>query len=259
LSSYNSHPLPEGIVFNNGGDVYLNSYNSHPLPEGIVFNNGGDVYLNSYNSHPLPEGIVFNNGGDVYLNSYNSHPLPKDIVFNNGCDVYLSSYNSHPLPKDIVFNNGCDVYLSSYNSHPLPEGTTFNNGGDVYLGSEIKKIRTPYLKRFNVKVENGKVILYKKVSFDFKTQENTKNETLWLPGTTVEHPDWKPFKDECGAGKFHACSKPLWCDTFRNGRGDKYVSIEVDVSDLYEWTDSPTYPKKIGFRKGKVLSEVERY
>jgi hypothetical protein len=50
------------------------------------------------------------------------------------------------------------------------------------------------------------VTLYKKVSKDFKTQENTKNETLWIIGSTLEHPAWNPNNGECGEGKFHACS-----------------------------------------------------
>ena len=72
------------------------------------------------------------------------------------------------------------------------------------------------------------------------------------------HPNWNPFKEECGEGKFHACAKPFWCDSFRNKKGDKYISIKINIKDLYEWTENPNYPQKIGFRKGKVIEEVNR-
>ena len=200
--------------------------------------------------------LQFSNGGSVDLSSYNL-PLPKGIQFSNGGSVNLSSYNS-PLPEGIQFSNGGDVWLDSYNS-PLPKGIQFSNGGYVDLSSERKEIRTSYIKRFNLEKTDGGVIIYKKVSFDYKTQEETPNETLWTIGSVVEHPSWDPSQEECGAGKFHACAKPLWCDVFRNNKADKYIAIEVAEEDLYEWTVNPSYPQKIGFRKGKVLKEVDRF
>ena len=128
----------------------------------------------------------------------------------------------------------------------------------MYLGSERKEIRTSYIKRFNLEKTDGGVIIYKRVSFDYKTQEGTSNETLWTIGSTVEHPSWNPSREECGAGKFHACAKPFWCDIFRKNKTDKYIAIEVAEEDLYEWTNNPSCPQKIGFRKGKVLNETNR-
>jgi hypothetical protein len=103
------------------------------------------------------------------------------------------------------------------------------------------------------------VVLYKRVSSDFKTQENKKNETLWQIGSTVEHPAWNPSEAECGEGKFHACSRPYFCDEFRSTKGDRYVAIEIAAEDLYEWTKFPDYPHKIGFRKGTVMYECDRF
>jgi len=105
--------------------------------------------------------------------------------------------------------------------------------------------------------KKSKVILYKKVSKDWKTQENTQNETVWIIDKTLEHPKWEPKKEECGPGKFHACSKPYFCDEFRNERGDRYIAIEVNIKDTFAW-DNPEYPHKIAFRKGKVLYEVNK-
>ena len=240
--------LPENIQFNNGGDVYLRSLTS--LPENIQFNNGGDVNLSSLTS--LPENIQFNNGGYVNLSSLTS--LPENIQFNNGGDVYLRSLTS--LPENIQFNNGGDVDLSSLTS--LPENIQFNNGGDVYLRSKKINVKKSYIERFNLQVNNNNVFLFKRISENYKTQENTLNETLWLPGTIVEHKDWMPEKSECGEGKFHACAKPYWCDCFRNKKRDRYISILVNINDLFEWKRNPSYPQKIGFRKALEIKEVDR-
>ena len=105
--------------------------------------------------------------------------------------------------------------------------------------------------------KTSKVILFKRVSKDFLTREGTPNETKWAIGSTVTHPAWNPDKEECGAGKYHACSRPYFCDEFRNNIGDKYIAIEIKLKDLYEWKN-PTYPYKIGFREGKVLYEVDQ-
>jgi hypothetical protein len=71
-------------------------------------------------------------------------------------------------------------------------------------------------------------------------------------------PKWDPTSQECGEGKFHACSRTFFCDEFRSERGDRYVAIEVAVADLHAWKN-PTYPHKIAFRTGRVLHECDRY
>jgi len=101
--------------------------------------------------------------------------------------------------------------------------------------------------------------LYKRVSSDFKTQEGTRNETLWSVGSKVTHPKWKPEASECGEGKFHACSRPYFCDEFRTTRGDRYVAVQVALADTHEWTGHCDYPHKIAFREGIVLYECDRF
>ena len=240
--------LPEGTQFNNGGSVDLHSLTT--LPEGTQFNNGGGVYLHSLTT--LPEGTQFNNGGGVYLHSLTI--LPEGTQFNNGGSVDLSSLTT--LPEGTQFNNGDGVYLSSLTT--LPEGTQFNNGGSVYLRNETKYIKKSFFTRFKIPIGES-AIVFKRVSGDWETQEKTKNETLWIPGTTVTHKNWNPSKQECGDGKFHACARPGWCDVFRSGKGDRYIAIRVKVEDFYEWTEStPDYPSKIAFREGYVVGECDR-
>ena len=115
-----------------------------------------------------------------------------------------------------------------------------------------------YLDREGVPVKGKSVIIYKKVSADFKAQEGTENETNWIIGTTLTHPSWEPEKEECGKNKFHAVSRPYFADEFRSNKGDRYIAIRIKVADLYEWPN-PQYLHKIAFRKGKVLYEVDKF
>ena len=103
------------------------------------------------------------------------------------------------------------------------------------------------------------VILYKRVSKDLQTQEGTSNETVWPIGKVVEHKDWRPKDNECGSGKFHACSRPYFCDEFRSEKqDDRYIAVQVALADTYVWP-KPQYPHKISFRRGKVLFECDRF
>lgn len=158
--------------------------------------------------------------------------------------------------KGIIITRGGYVNLNSLTS--LPQGTEFKNGGSVYLRSDKISIRTPYIDRFILQRDHKSIFLFKKVSRDFKTQENTINETLWKIGTTLNHPNWQPDINECGEGKYHACAYPHWTDKFRSLQNDRYIKIKVRAEDLYEWTDYPEYPQKIAFRSAEVICEVTR-
>ncbi|HNX82647.1 MAG TPA: hypothetical protein PKL77_10945, partial [Candidatus Omnitrophota bacterium] len=122
---------------------------------------------------------------------------------------------------------------------------------------QVVKKQEDFFEREGMAVKkSGKVIVYKRVSDDYKTQENTRNETLWTPGIKIDHPAWNPIT-ECGEGKFHACSRPYFCDEFRGCPGDRYVAIEINVKDTHQFKN-PSYPHKIAFRRGKVLYECDR-
>jgi len=109
-----------------------------------------------------------------------------------------------------------------------------------------------------IKKNKDHVILFKRVSSELKTQEGTDHEAVWEIGKTLSHPAWSPKDSECGAGKFHACSRPYFCDQFRSTPGDKYLAIQVSTKDLYAWDGNVKYPHKIAFREGTVLYECDR-
>ena len=115
-----------------------------------------------------------------------------------------------------------------------------------------------WLEREGVmEVDGSSVILYKRVSNDMLTQENTENETNWKIGATLTVPNFDPSQ-ECGPGKFHACSRPYFCDEFRSNAGDVYIAIRVAVSDLHAH-DCGSYPHKIALRSASVLHLVDRW
>ena len=107
------------------------------------------------------------------------------------------------------------------------------------------------------KVEGQFVTLYKRVSADLKTREGKASETLWAIGSSLVVPNWDPAGSECGAGKFHGCPAPHYCDEFRSTAGDRYVAIKVAKKDCHVWPDA-LYPHKIAFRAGTVLHECDK-
>ena len=115
-----------------------------------------------------------------------------------------------------------------------------------------------WLDKEGVTISGKAATIFKRVSGDFKTQEKTSNETLWAVGSTVTHHNWDPNEKECGEGKFHACSRPYFCDEFRSNDGDKYVAIRVNVADMKAWPGA-MYPHKIAFRSGVVLYECDSF
>ena len=114
-----------------------------------------------------------------------------------------------------------------------------------------------YLESESVQCVDKWVLVYKRVSEEWLTQERTERETCWKPGLTVTHENFQPQSGEFGAGKFHACSLPIYCDEFRSEPTDRYVAIRVKRRDLAFWPRG-NYRHKIGFRKGEVLFECDR-
>ena len=121
----------------------------------------------------------------------------------------------------------------------------------------LKITTESWLKRFNIQRHTkDEYILFKRVSADFKTQENTSNETSWLIGSTVTVKTWEPKQKECKGGKFHGVAYPAYAMRFRKEPGDKFIALVIHKKDLYAWPN-PIYPAKIGFREGRVLYECD--
>lgn len=162
--------------------------------------------------------------------------------------------------KYYIYSSKVKVTGSGYGERfYTKENPTIINGSFLSL-----KSNQVWLENYYVKEDNGFVILYKRVSANFKTQMGTPQETDWEIGKTLIHPFWFPEAEECGSGKFHACDTPRSCDEFCYGCNDKYIAIKIHTSDLFSWGNMiswsigwANYPSKIAFRKGTVLYECD--
>ena len=197
--------------------------------------------------------VIAHNSSTIYANDYSrvkSNGIYVTIIAYD--DSFVQTYNH----KSINMHHNtivCDYTTIGHTSIKL-------HGNSIMQTYKIAFADLAQWIKYNNATLIGQdyILLYKKVSNDYKTQENTTNETSWLPGTTVEMPmyQWNPAHRECGAGKFHACAYPIACNHYRDEKNDKYVAISVNINDIYVWTP-PSYPKKIAFRKGTVLHECD--
>jgi hypothetical protein len=127
------------------------------------------------------------------------------------------------------------------------------------ITSKVSTGTKGWLEREGIEIKSSHVVLFKRVSQDYKTQEVKPWETSWPIGSTVTHPDYRPKETECGNGKFHACSRPYFCDEFRREkRDDRYIAVRIAVKDLYAWPNAE-YPHKISFRECEVLHDCTRF
>jgi hypothetical protein len=208
----------------------------------------------------LPEGLTV--GGHLYLRGCTGlTALPAGLTVSGDLDLGgctgLTSLPAGLTVSGYLDLGGCTGLTA------LPEDLTV--GGHLDLDGCMGLLRPSkqpgvagWLERNAVAVDgDGYVILYKRVSAAYLTQEERPWETQWTPGTTLVHPAWNPASGECGGGKYHACSRPIYCQEFRCGTGDKYIAIRVHVDDLWAW-DNPQYLFKIGFQRGTVLYECDR-
>jgi hypothetical protein len=180
---------------------------------------------------------------------------PSIVSWGNSSPSIVSWENS--IIRAVELNVNAKIELFGFSILLKPKGLKFSikKKSKTVLIREI--VPQDFWDRHGIE-KTKSVIVYKRVSKDFKTQEGTPNETLWTIGITVTHPAWAPKEQECGAGKFHACGRPYFADEFRSTPGDKYIAIEVLRKETYEWPEKQSYPHKIAFREGKVLYECDR-
>ena len=234
--------IAPGVAILAGNDIDLRSLKN--MPAGTVLAPGGDLWMSSIRE--LPSGVTLTPGGDLYLNSLVK--FPRDIKIS--CNRLFIN--------DQIEINGFDIRVKS--QYQILGPSLYSPRTDV------PDIVRPYVERNRMDVTQSSgdhastVILYKRVSSQWKTQAGQTNETTWTVGTELVVPRWDPT-NECGPGKFHACARPHWCDPYCSGDGIdyRYIAIRVRVDDLYETdVEKCMYPSKIAFRRGYVVGEVDR-
>jgi hypothetical protein len=251
------------VVANDTSSPTVEAYNnSSPTVE--AYNNSSPRVVANDTSSPRVEAnssssptVVANDNSSPTVEA-NSSSSPTVVANDTSSPRVEANNNSSPT---VVANDnskinhiGKKVSVMCYaNSLFVTQNKEFKPDQHIIIQPDNKY---DFFERHGIE-KSDTYILYKKVSKDFKTQENSTNETLWLIGTIVTHKGWKPQNLECGEGKFHATSKPYFADRFRDERGDRYIAIQIKAEDLYEWKDNPAYPHKIGFREGIVLYECD--
>jgi hypothetical protein len=277
-------------LFINGGNVILGASN---ILMGTDFANGGSVKLPNVVKLDSAQGrfvvrngmdfsmpnletlnvfcVRFNNGGNVVLHKLKE--IKRDIVFNNGGTVYLEKLTQSP--SKMKFHNICDVHIESFiynkqthitatckgsvyaNKSPKSIAKHMRCGGYIITNEGTIYSKKSYFKRYKVYMEDGVFILYKSVSKFLYRASYDKSNVSWRPGETniIENPDI--YSNEIGKGKFVGFATPELCDTIGTKKEHRYIAIQVNIVDCYEWLYLPKYPQCIGFTKGTVLYECD--
>lgn len=268
----------EDVLFENNGNVYIN--NKLPILCSIksTFKNKGNIYF-SDNILGLraSQAFLFYNYGNVDMSSILS--ISGGARFENTGSVYSQNLKTIESPTLVIFNNGKDVDISNLEkTEKFISTPKIFSGGNVIVKneeflSELKRVvpigyiksqgtsyysNETYLKRYKIPVNNGKVILYKAVDKKKRTAPYDKEDNIqWIIGETIEHKEWDPYENEIGKGKFVASINPNSFHAITKIKNISFLAIEIDVLDLYEYPFGK-YPQFIGFRKGKVLYEVDK-
>ena len=132
--------IPPGVIFRNGGDVYLDYVTS--IPKGTEFENAGHVFVQGAIS--LSEGIKFRNRGDVNMESIRSFDV--DIIFKNSGDLKFDLLNN--INRPIIFQNRESIFFSSGSLPNFSKGVRFENGKGITVYDEnIKSFFIPGIKQ----------------------------------------------------------------------------------------------------------------
>ena len=96
---------------------------------------------------------------------------------------------------------------------------------------EVPELDTPtaWCAYHDVAVRDGIATLYKAVSDDHATSYSRAAGIFYVPGTTVEAPDFRPTP-ECGAG-LHACAHPIDALVYHD-TATRYVAVTAPLADL---------------------------
>jgi hypothetical protein len=125
--------IPSGVIFRNGGDVYLDLVTN--LPKDTEFENYGSVFIQSVVS--FSKGIKFRNRGDVNIESL--RVIDKEIIFKNSRDIKFDLLGK--ITKGIIFQNKGSIVFGSDDFPSFCEGVRFENGEDIKIfNSSIEKM-----------------------------------------------------------------------------------------------------------------------
>jgi hypothetical protein len=119
---------------------------------------------------------------------------------------------------------------------------------------EVRRITSSnpieWCKVFDLPIEGEYVTLYKALDKDFCSRWRN---FCYLPGTTVEAPDWDP-NIECGGG-LHFSPSPRMAKEF-NPAATKFVACKVKLSEVLVHPEG-VYPEKVKAPRVYEIFEVD--
>ncbi len=171
---------------------------------------------------------------------------------------HFSSLSAHDFSCVRVLSSSCHLSLFGFSTGIIHNSSHFTIKKEKNCVVKSIPFDTDYdfFLKHSIPIKKDKAIIFKSVSENFETQEGMPNQTKWEIGKTLVCKNFNPQLSECGEKKFHGVSHPIFAFEFRSDPNDRFIAIEVKVSDTFQWTN-PKYPHKIAFRKGKVLFECD--
>lgn len=256
-----SHKVAKTAVFANGRNVNI----TYPSDRGVIdgghiqFTNVGSVCIRGLSE--IKSGIVFfRNNGFVRLSDLRRLPAEYTdghVHFLNGYDVEIPNLENVAINRSLEIRNGRNVHAPVHIYEIIGDTSLLSPGGHVMCGKKFTYFSNKsFLMRYNVKVDNGYVELYKGVSDGRKMASYDGCSDQWLPGTTNTNKSWNPYANEIGKGKYVASYSPKVFGKLLSYKHHTVYVVRIAVEDLYEWpTICAEHPEFIGFRKGTVVGE----
>lgn len=234
----------------NSGMVLLENIKTLQATNGSFIKNKLNVYFKSLER--ISGNFEISNNSDCYINKLEYAPC---TTFKNGGNVYAKSliFDDETRKPNIFCGKSLIINDDNYESltkNICPSGAIKTKDSTYYSNLS-------YIKRYNIPVNNGKVILYKAVQRYTRIAKYDNSDIRWGVGQTITIDNWNPYETEIGEGKFAASYDPKVFLSILKLSKVIFMEIEIDVLDLFEYPFGK-YPQIIGFRKGKVLNIVNK-
>lgn len=283
----------DGAIFMNSKDVILNIEKEPQMISGVTFKQYGGLKIYGGNELII-QNTKIENSGIVLMENIKTLYSRSDSYIKNKLNVYFRSLEK--IIGYIEISNNADCYINKLEQASATTFKNGGNiyAKSLFLGDEAKKpnifcgksliinngnyeiptkniapsgaIKTKgttfysnlsYIKRYNIPVNNGKVILYKAVQQYTRIAKYDNSDIRWGVGQTITIDNWNPYDSEIGDGKFAASYDPKVFLSILKLSKVIFLEIEIDVLDLFEYPFGK-YPQIIGFRKGTVLNIVNK-
>ena len=239
------------IEVKNREDFYISGIKNLELDSTSEISPRGKVYMRDILTLDAP--IKFRGGRTVYLDSLSYIKHPKNVEFANGGDVMMRNLELHEGTMCPILKCAGNVWVKSVSCKEIGKRVGYH--GIIYTETGTYFSNESYVKRNNIKLDNGYMILYKGVGRNGVASYDECSDK-WEAGKNYTVEFWNPYDKEIGYGKYVASYDTKIFKQLIKGDIVRYFAIEVHISDIFEYPFAK-YPQLIGFRKAMVLYEVD--